>query len=576
MYMEGAQMGQNDIKAFNKKIRTLSKYIFKDSDIDIYRERLDESFDRKTLDIPYAIFISLCNTKTRAHICHGAGETLTLAWDNAVTAAKAWLKKNDIEPVWVKLEIVSYAKAYPINKGVDEMFSSYAYFFRKGISFDRKFRYSFTEGEINGNKLLDYKKKCFDMRMFNAYLMKRDDDVMLSAPREFIFFECNQYFIDEKNDVYTLYPKGLECGRRIPGELGRQEIMRLIVTSSGYLAKQVKLDGKFEYGFYPLNHYAIPTYNILRHTSSIWSMLCASEISHDKDMYNKAVLALKYMTGQIEHYDGYSYLIEKNSNEIKLGATAVAIILLIQYMKLEGSEEYKELCIKLGEGVLRMMDRESGKFVHVLNYPDQSLKDEYRIIYYDGEAAFALAKLYGLTGERKWLEASQTAVEHFIEADYTRHRDHWVAYAVNELTLYLPEERYFEFGLRNVQVNLKGIFEQPTSYHTYMEVLMAAFEMYDRILQKGYSVSYMEEFDQKYFLETIAHRAYHMLSGYAYPEYVMYFLKPRYFKGSFFIRHDAYRTRIDDVQHFCSAYIAFYNRYDDIINRYKELMEKEK
>ena len=53
-----------------------------------------------------------------------------------------------------------------------------------------------------------------------------------------------------------------------------------------------------------------------------------------------------------------------------------------------------------------------------------------------------------------------------------------------------------------------------------------------------------------------------MLNGYAYPEYVMYFKYPEQALGAFFVRHDGYRIRIDDIQHFCGAYYSFYKNYD--------------
>ena len=55
-----------------------------------------------------------------------------------------------------------------------------------------------------------------------------------------------------------------------------------------------------------------------------------------------------------------------------------------------------------------------------------------------------------------------------------------------------------------------------------------------------------------------------MLNGYGYPEYVMYFRYPSLSLGSFFMRHDCFRTRIDDVQHFCSAYYSFYKNYEKL------------
>lgn len=569
-------MSQSDVKMLDKKIKELYFFIFGGKSSRAYENELEKKMNRGRLGLPFAVFISLCNTKERAHVCHSTGDTLEAAWNATVESARNFLKKNNVEPRWIKVDIVHKAEIKPLQQAVNEMFYSYNEFYRSGISLDKNFRYAFTEAELNGNRLITYKEKCFDLRNLNAYLLKRDDDIKLGMPKELVVFDCDQYFCDEKDNIYKLYSEGLECGRREITELGKKEIKHVINTGVRYLSNQIHDDGSFDYGYYPIFHKLIPGYNILRHTSTIWSMICAAELNKDHDTYQKAMRAIKFLIGNIEHYDGYAYLVEKLKNEVKLGGNAVAIILLTQYMALYENDSYKELCIELGEGILRLFDSQTGKFIHVLNYPDLSVKEEQRTVYYDGEATFALARLYSLTKEQKWLDAAKASVDRFIKDDYTKYRDHWVAYAVNELTKYIPEEKYFEFGLKNVQNNLQKIFNQETTYHTYLELLTASFEMYSRILREGHNVKYMEEFDDIAFIQTIFRRAYHMLNGYGYPEYVMYFKKPSYFNGSFFVRHDGYRTRIDDVQHFCGAYISMYRQYDDIVARYQELVEKNK
>ena len=156
-------------------------------------------------------------------------------------------------------------------------------------------------------------------------------------------------------------------------------------------------------------------------------------------------------------------------------------------------------------------------------------------------------------------------MDYFIENDYTQYRDHWVAYSVNEITKYLPEEKYFEFGLKNAQVNLERIYNQKTSYHTYLELLMVTFELYERIIENDIQVEYLKEFDEDKLVETIKHRAYHMLNGYFYPEYAMYFKNPERILHSFFVRHDAFRIRIYDVQHFIGGYYNYYKYYEHLM-----------
>jgi hypothetical protein len=55
-----------------------------------------------------------------------------------------------------------------------------------------------------------------------------------------------------------------------------------------------------------------------------------------------------------------------------------------------------------------------------------------------------------------------------------------------------------------------------------------------------------------------------MLTGFMRPETAMFFPDPAAVTGSFFVREDAFRIRIDDVQHYLGAYCLWYR---DVVSR---------
>lgn len=421
--------------------------------------------------------------------------------------------------------------------------------------------------------------------------------------------------------VIPLIPDGLSRGRREIRNFDAAAARSFVTAAASFLEKQVQQDGSFRYGYYPRFDRVIPGYNCMRHASTIWSLLCQYRITQKASVLSLAARSIDYLLSHALVYrdPDTAYLSEPLKNEIKLGGGGVLILAITEYLDLCSGEahpailcsgearseilcseeprpailrsrepltkapnaeilharetlpeqealrrRYTEIACALGNGILSLLNPETGEFSHVLNM-DFSLKERYRTVYYDGEAAYALCRLYRLTKEEKWLFYAEKTVDHFLAADYTRYRDHWVAYAMNEITRYIHRDDYDTFALRNARVNLDFLYKRETTYHTFLELLMVTFETYERILAENPGLPYLKEFDLPYFLRTIRVRADRMLNGFFFPEYAMYMRCPDKILGSFMVRHDGFRVRIDDVQHNIGGFYLYYKNYSRLL-----------
>lgn len=513
------------------------------------------------------VFISICNGDERAKVFTGTGDTKQAAWDDAYSKAHSFVEGKSYNCLWVKADLMGEAKTMSIDEFSTELAHYRHEFFRKGISFDKDFNTALLEAELNAGKILDYDEECVNTTYLRNYLSKSDRTPIVTLPDQYVIFNCIGWICDEDSKVYDLISDDADYGRRKVDLIDKDYAAELVKNASLFLIDQVNDDGSFVYGMYPRFDRNIDNYNIVRHASTLWSLVCQYRMTGNEELVSVIDKAIDYMidTAVISIDDNTSYLLEKKSDEIKLGGCGVAVVALTEYMDAFGSDKYKDVAIKLGNGILTMLNEDTGEYYHVLN-GDCSRKEQFRTVYYDGEATFALCRLYSLTGDEKWLNAAKAAVEHFIDADYVQFKDHWVAYSMNEITKYVDDDRYYTFALRNAQENLDRIYNRDTTYHTYFELLMSTFELYDRMIEKGIHVDYLDNgFDLEYFLKTIYKRADHMLNGYFYPEYAMYMANPNRVLDTFMVRHDGYRIRIDDVQHNVGGYYLYYKNYDKLV-----------
>jgi len=515
------------------------------------------------------LFFSVSDGPARARVVSGSGKSLEAAWQNGLAALRATMKTKKLKGRWVRVDWVDQVEPTTWAGLKILLKSTKRNYFRLGVALDNRFKFAFTEMELNANAMLyggtTVNHAVVNEKNFHAYARSKYRDLSADLFRddgEVFVFSTQGVFCDEDGELHELNGTGLDGGRRRVERLTPAHVLPLISSASDYLARQVNEDGSFVYGYHPCFDRRIDTYNALRHASTTYSMVEAWEVTRDDRLKAAIDRSLAYLCGRlIQHRrlpDGSkaAFLVDLNA-EIKLGANAVAILALTKYSAVTGTDIYLRVAEKLANGICFMQDQENGSFAHVLNYPDLSIKERFRTIYYEGEAAFGLMRLYELTQDPRLLETVEKAFDHFIANDHWKHHDHWLSYCVNELTHYRPDERYYRFGIRNFASYLDFVIERITTFPTLLELMMAAERMIMRIQEQPDYRHLLDEIDLEKFYRALHKRAHYLLNGHFWPEFAMYYRKPDRIVGSFFIRHHAFRVRIDDVEHYLSGFVAY-------------------
>lgn len=515
---------------------------------------------------PVILFFAISDSQERANVEIATGKDFEDAWRQGVDALNRWRRKNWLKPVWLRVEIVRMIEALEWSDFQKRLSRTKRSYFRYGIAFTEDFKRALLEHELYGNAILyhsDSSVAIANEKNLKSYTRKRfRRELNWPQSNEEIIYRFKTYAVFTDGQAsYEIEPEGRNSGYRIIDQWDHEAVTEIIHKSTDYLAKQVKSNGFYHYGWFPCFDRPIPTYNALRHASSTYALLEGWEVCQKPEQKQAIDRALDYLEKELIKVETLpngakaAFLVDVG-DEIKLGGNAVSILAYAKYTEITGDKRYLELMEHLANGIL-FMQQEDGRYIHVLNYPELTVKAENRTIYYDGEAAFGLMRLYGITKDPRWLASVEKAFDYFIANRHWEAHDHWQSYCVNELTLYNPDPKYYQFGLDNVRDHLDFVLNRITTFPTLLELMMAAERMISRMQQDERVSHLLEGFDVDKFYQALEYRARYLMNGFFYPEVAMFFKNPRKILDGFFIRHHAFRVRIDDVEHYLSGFVAY-------------------
>nr|WP_225616803.1 Mur ligase family protein [Variovorax sp. 38R] len=520
----------------------------------------------------FTLFFSVSDGAQRAHVVHARADDFETAWREGADLVERWVRERGIVSPWLRIDWVEGASPMDWTQFKTQLTAVKRNYFRLGLAFDQDFGFAFTEQELNANAMLcgdsTIAHSVVNLRNFDVYAQARFERTLPleeSSERTVYLLATVGVFCQPDGVVHKLVGTGLDAGRRQLPALNPQSVLELVRSGSSYLARQMQSDGLFVYGYFPCFDRRIPTYDAMRHAGTVHAMLEAWELTRDDTLRAAIDRAIDHLTDAlIRDYtlpDGreVAYLVD-TGGEIRLGGNAACVRMLVRYCELMETRHWLPLLEKLALGIVALQDPASGRFDHVLHAADLTLKQASRVIFYDGEAAFGLMRLYGLTRDPRWLASVEKAFDHFIASQHWQSHDHWLSGCVNELTQWSPQERYFRFGLQNVAGYLDFVLDRKTTFPTLLSLMLAAQQMLQRLESMPAMRHLLDELDTEKFYRALDYRAHYLLNGFFWPEMAMYFRRPSTVVGAFFVRHHSFRVRIDDVEQYVTGFAA-YHRY---------------
>ena len=529
------------------------------------------------LPAPYpahALFFSVSDGSARAHVVHASGPDVQTAWSAGVKRLTEWMAGQRLVAPWLRVDWVEGARAVMWNRLLEQLELTKRNYFRYGIALDERFEIALTEQELNANAMLyggaHIEHAVVNLKNFKLYARSRFGaeaaiDLPPSGPAYLL--AMRGVFCHTDGIAHPLCGSGLNAGRREPEAVTAALALELACSGAAFLARQVGPGGRFVHGHFPCFDRPIPTYNAERHAVALQAMIEAWVCRPDDPLRDAIERAAEHLALElVRHYrlpDGHELAFLVDGDEIRLGGSAACLLALVQYSDALGSTRWLTLLERLAEGVLWLQDPATGRFDCVLHAPDLSPKPAVSASHDDGLAAFALMRLHGFTRDARWLAAVEKAFEYFIDHEQWRAHDHWIGRCVNDLVALRPDERYVRFGLLNAADHLDFALDRKTTFPTLLELLLAAQALVERTRAMPSMTPLLALIDTDKLNRAVAHRAHYQLNGVVWPEMAMYFKHPAAVLGAFFIRHQSFRVRIDDVAHYLSGFLAYHRLFDE-------------
>lgn len=547
------------------------------NNLDKFKNKLSDWFKLNFIHLDqnlYVIFFSYGNGQSRCKVWSTADKDSKIVLKRLLNFIDKYYKKNRKLPEFLKFDLARNIKQKKWIDVVAQVKSQkHNNHYRKGISFDEKFGICFLEQEIYAKSIIRAEvynePNFFDEKNLNDAIRKKYSKITayydLKKMQDVWVFDTLASFYEDGQFI-DLHSTGPENGVRKSIADKKDQIKDLVSKNASFLHSQIQETGRFIYGYFPAYDREIKSYNTVRHCTAVYALLETLEVEFKEEYLLKIERAIEYSLSTFyKEHGSLAHMIdglENQEQEVKLGSNAAAIFMFAKYQEVTGHSKYLAYAEKLAKGIQAMID-DQGKTTHILSYPALTTKEKFRIVYYDGEAALGLLRLYQINQDPKLLKTVQLMFEHFIEKKYDKYHDHWLSYCTNELTKICPEEKYFKFGLNNYLKHMKFIRERKTAYATFLEMMMSAYKMVVRLKQQGFDKLFAEaKFEELKELIELRVEFQHS-SGFFYPEVAMYLANPEAVLNAFYVRHDRLRTRIDDQEHNLSGYVAYVLNFEN-------------
>lgn len=242
---------------------------------------------------------------------------------------------------------------------------------------------------------------------------------------------------------------------RVPPEpapqVTRATLRDAAIAAGRYLAAAVKPDGTYRYEVNAVDDQEHPGYNWPRHAGATWYLAESAVYAQDPLMLDAAKRAARRLAeGALVACGAHRCIAE--GDRADLGSSALGLLALSEMVEGNVMPELMPV-VRDVAAFIRSQQRPDGEFMHFYDR-QKSEPIDVQVLYYTGEAAFALGRAARLTHDPKDVEAASRALDHLVTtpvwypaAHYYYGAEHWTCHTLDELWERAPNPKALRFCL---------------------------------------------------------------------------------------------------------------------------------
>jgi hypothetical protein len=234
-------------------------------------------------------------------------------------------------------------------------------------------------------------------------------------------------------------------------------LLAAVKRGADYLCRVMNDQGRYIYMYHPVEDTDDNSYGMLRHAGSTYAILEAYEELGTPLYLEKAERALAYLKSRLitDPQSQGKYAIDGNEEEQqKSGGAGLALLAFAKHAAVTGKRSELETMRAMARFIIAQQFAD-GHFRANADLPDEGGKKRKREpVYYQGEAALALIRLYAVDPQDAYLDAARKAVDWVVnvrDADVSQdnqEHDHWISYALNDVYRVVKNDAYVEHAYK--------------------------------------------------------------------------------------------------------------------------------